>query len=285
MEMLIITGMSGAGKSRAISTLEDIGYYCVDNMPVKLIGKFAELANQSESTISQMAIVVDARGGKMFREFGRALDELKQNRIHYKLLFLDCDNNVLLTRYKETRRKHPLLNTENTSLEQAIATERELLLEARQRADYQIDTTNLSPMQLKEKITSIFLENANGGMLISCMSFGFKHGAPREADLVFDVRCLPNPFYITELKPKTGLDFAVSDYVMSWPQSQKLYEKLEDLVDFLVPLYISEGKSQLVIAVGCTGGKHRSVTFAEKLFHHLQDSGKNVTVNHRDITK
>lgn len=285
MEMLIITGMSGAGKSRAIDTMEDIGYYCVDNMPVKLIGKFAELANQSEGSISKMAVVVDARGGSMFQDLGNVLDELDRSEIEYKLLFLDCDNDILLTRYKETRRKHPLLKGENTSLEQAIAKEREILFEARQRADYIIDTTHLAPLQLKEKLLSIFLDDISSGMLINCMSFGFKHGVPREADLVFDVRCLPNPFYIKELKYKTGMDFEVSDYVMSWPQSQELYRKLEELIDFLIPLYISEGKSQLVIAVGCTGGKHRSVTFAEKLFNHLLDKGKKVTVNHRDITK
>ena len=285
MEMIIITGMSGAGKSRTIDTLEDIGYYCVDNMPAKLIGKFAELANQSEGSISKMAVVVDARGGSMFKDLGRVLDDLDRDHVEYKVLFLDCDNEVLMTRYKETRRKHPLFNESNPSLEHAIAKEREMLLEVRQRADYIIDTTHLAPIQLKEKVSAIFLDNVANGMLINCMSFGFKYGCPREADLVFDVRCLPNPFYIKELKFKTGIDHEVSDYVMSWPQSRELYQKLADLIDFLIPLYVSEGKSQLVIAIGCTGGTHRSVTLAEKLNQHLLDEDKKVTVNHRDITK
>jgi UPF0042 nucleotide-binding protein len=285
MEMIIITGMSGAGKSRVIDTLEDIGYYCVDNMPPVLIRKFAELAMQSEGSIAKMAIVVDSRGGKMFQAFYEELDLLKQQNIPYKLLFLDCDDAVLVNRYKETRRKHPLLGENTPSLGEAIAKERKLLNPARERADYVIDTTHLAPIQLKEKISSIFLDNIATGMLINCMSFGFKYGVPNEADLVFDVRCLPNPFYISELKFKTGIDADVREYVMSWQQSQELYKKLVDLIDFLIPLYVSEGKSQLVIAFGCTGGKHRSVTFAELEYQHLLDQDRKVTVNHRDIGK
>lgn len=283
--MIIITGMSGAGKSRVIDTLEDIGYYCVDNMPPVLIRKFAELAMQSEGSIAKMAIVVDSRGGKMFQAFYEELDLLKQQNIPYKLLFLDCDDAVLVNRYKETRRKHPLLGENTPSLGEAIAKERKLLNPARERADYVIDTTHLAPIQLKEKISSIFLDNIATGMLINCMSFGFKYGVPNEADLVFDVRCLPNPFYISELKFKTGIDADVREYVMSWQQSQELYKKLVDLIDFLIPLYVSEGKSQLVIAFGCTGGKHRSVTFAELEYQHLLDQDRKVTVNHRDIGK
>lgn len=285
MEMIIITGMSGAGKSQVINTLEDIGFYCIDNLPPMLVGKFGALARQSEGSIDKMAVVVDSRGGKMFNELYRELALLEQARMEYRLLFLDCADGELSRRYKETRRKHPLFDESTPSIEQAIASERELLAKARMRADYVIDTTHLKPLQLKEKITGIFLDNISNSMLINSMSFGFKYGAPTEADLVFDVRCLPNPYYIKELKYKTGIDSEVREYVMSWKQSQELYEKLTDLIDFLIPLYLAEGKSQLVIAIGCTGGKHRSVTFAEKIYQHLLDHDRKVTVNHRDINK
>ena len=285
MEMLIITGMSGAGKSRMIDTLEDIGFYCVDNMPPMLISKFAELASQSENNINKMAVVVDARSGRLFQEFYREMDLLVERGIEHKLLFLDCSNDVLMRRYKETRRKHPLFDEGTPSIEQAIQKEREMLRPARERADYVIDTTHLAPIQLKEKVTAIFLDNISTGMLINCMSFGFKYGPASEADLVFDVRSLPNPFYIKELKFKTGITSEVQEYVMSWPQSQELLKKLIDLIDFLIPLYVAEGKSQLVIAMGCTGGKHRSVTFAEMVYRHLLDQNRKVTVNHRDISK
>lgn len=285
MELIIVTGMSGAGKSRVIDTLEDIGFYCVDNMPAKLVCKFAEIAKQSEGSISKMAVVVDARGGNMFKDLCAELDELKRVEQDYRLLFLDCDDSVLLRRYKETRRKHPLLTLENQSLESVIKIERKLLSDAWDRADYVLNTTLLSPNQLKEKIRSIFLDNVSTGMLINCMSFGFKFGYPVEADLTFDVRCLPNPFYIDSLRDKTGLNFEVSDYVMQWDDAKELLNKLNDLVDFLLPLYVKEGKTQLVISIGCTGGKHRSVTFAEAIYKHLHEKNKRVTVNHRDITK
>lgn len=286
MEMLIITGMSGAGKSRMIDTLEDIGYYCVDNMPPMLISKFADLAVQNQSSLhSRMAVVVDARSGRMFEEFYRELDLLTERGIQYRLLFLDCEDEVLMRRYKETRRKHPLSDETHPSIEEAIHEERKMLQQARERADYIIDTTHLAPVQLKEKVTGIFLDNISTGMLISCISFGFKYGPANEADLMFDVRCLPNPFYIRELKMKTGISPEVQEYVMSWAQSQELLKKLTDLIDFLIPLYIAEGKSQLVIAFGCTGGKHRSVTFAELIYQHLLNQNRKVTVHHRDISK
>lgn len=285
MELVIITGMSGAGKSRVVDTMEDIGYYCVDNMPTKLISKFTQLADQPNGPISKMALVVDSRAGDMFKELCSELDELEKKEINYKILFLDCQDTVLFRRYKETRRKHPLLNDKNPSLEYAIKEERLLLEDARKRANYIIDTTYLTTSQLKEKVNNIFLDNISSSILINTMSFGFKYGYPSEADLVFDVRCLPNPFYIPELKEKTGLNQEVSDYVMKWEQAQQLYDKLKDLIDFLIPLYINEGKTQLVIAFGCTGGKHRSVTFAEKLYSHLKKKNKRVIVNHRDITK
>lgn len=285
MEFLIITGLSGAGKSRAVDALEDIGYFCVDNMPPTLISRFAELAMQSEGKLSKVAVVCDVRGGDMFNDFIDELDVLKNLNIEYKIMFLECALPVLFRRFKETRRKHPLLDKANGSVQLAVELESKQLMQARERADYIIDTTNLSAIQLKERISNLFLDNISNSMLISCMSFGFKYGSPSEADLVFDVRCLPNPFYIDSLKHKTGLDDDVREYVMAWPQSIELTKKLNDLVDYLIPLYLSEGKSQLTIAFGCTGGKHRSVTFAENLYRHLSDEQKRVTVNHRDILK
>ena len=285
MDFLIVTGLSGAGKSRAVDALEDIGFFCIDNMPPSLLLKFAELWQQTNSKVSKVAIVTDVRGGDEFKNFIQEVDQLKDINIKYKLLFLDCNNDVLIQRYKETRRKHPLLNDTVPSINDAVVCERELLMHARERADYIIDTTRLSAIQLKERINNIFLDNISNSMIINCMSFGFKYGTPTEADLMFDVRCLPNPFYIDELRSKTGLDTDVFDYVMSWPQSQELLKKLVDIIDYLIPLYLSEGKSQLTIAVGCTGGKHRSVTFAENFYRHLLENGKKVAVNHRDILK
>ena len=285
MDFVIVTGMSGAGKSRAVDALEDIGFYCIDNMPPKLISKFAEICLQSDGKISRVAIVTDVRGGELFQGLFDELDHLKDQEFSYKLMFLDASDAVLMRRYKETRRRHPVLDVVHGSIENALKSERLLLKPARERADYIIDTTHLSAAQLKERISNIFLDNVMTGMLINCTSFGFKYGPATEADLVFDVRCLPNPFYVDELKKQTGLDQPVRDYVMKWPQSIELLNKIVDLVDFLIPYYLDEGKSQLVIAFGCTGGKHRSVTFAEYLYKHLSDKGHKVTVNHRDILK
>lgn len=280
-----MTGLSGAGKSRTVDALEDIGFFCVDNLPPKLISRFAEMSIQSQATLSKVAVVTDMRGGEMFNDFIAELDSLKSLALNCKVLFLDCNDTELMRRYKETRRKHPLVDQANMSIEVAVTTERKLLTLARERADYIIDTSSLSAIQLKERISNIFLDNLSNSMLISCTSFGFKYGAPSEADLVFDVRCLPNPFYVDDLKKKTGLDAEVREYVLSWPQAVELLERLKGLIDFLIPLYLSEGKSQLTIAMGCTGGKHRSVTFAEKLYTHLIESGKKAAVHHRDISK
>lgn len=285
MQLVIITGLSGAGKTRAINVLEDIGFFCADNMPPMLIPKFAELCSQSDGKISKIAVVTDIRGGNMFSGLVDSLDEMKKNGYQYKILFLDCRDDVLIRRYKETRRKHPLVDSENASVENAIAVERVMLKKIKSMADYIIDTSILSTAQLKERISALFLEDNSSGMLVNCMSFGFKYGLPGEADLVFDVRCLPNPFYYDELKPKSGLDKEVHDYVLSFEESRTFLSKIKDLIDFTLPLYTNEGKSQLVVAIGCTGGKHRSVTFAQELSKYLNEKGIIAIANHRDITK
>lgn len=285
MKVLIVTGMSGAGKSRAVNALEDIGFYCVDNLPLKLIPKFAELCMQSQEPIPQVAIVVDIRGGKWFDRLPEILKELEEQCGGYKILFLECDSQVLKRRYKETRRQHPLLIESNGSLSEAIEREREMLKDLRRETDYLIDTTHLSSAQLKESIINLFLENADEGMTITCMSFGFKYGYPEEADLVMDVRCFANPFYVDELRHKTGLDADVREYVLKDAYIAGFQQRLYDLIEYMLPLYRNEGKSQLVIAIGCTGGKHRSVTVAECLFEHLRDQGLRANVRHRDIRK
>ena len=285
MEFIIVTGMSGAGKSRAMTALEDIGYYCVDNMPPKLLTKFAELCLQSEG-LSRVAMVVDVRGGQMFDDLFEGLPVLHRMGGEYKILFLDCDDQVLARRYKETRRQHPLVGEDGiTTVYQAIEMERGLLKPLRDRTDYLVDTTHLSSAQLKERVTELFLGDSTQAMVVQCMSFGFKYGYPAEADLMFDVRCLPNPFYEPELKHKTGLDGDVRDYVRETDATRGFESRLYDLVDYLLPLYCDEGKSQLVIAIGCTGGKHRSVALTEALAQHIRDAGVRVTVNHRDIAK
>lgn len=285
MDFLIVTGLSGAGKSRAVDALEDIGFYCVDNVPPQLISKVAEICLAGNSKIRRVAVVTDLRGGDMFYGLFEELDQMRDKGLTYKLLFLDASDAELIRRYKETRRRHPLAEVVSGGIAEAIRSERVLLRPARERADYVIDTTHLSANELKQRMNNIFLDSIQNSMLINVMSFGFKYGSPSEADLVFDVRCLPNPFYVDALKPKTGLDAEVREYVMDSDNSRELLEKLRDLVGFLVPLYQKEGKSQLIIGVGCTGGKHRSVTFAEALYQFLAEQGYNVRVVHRDISK
>ncbi|MGN0660329.1 MAG: RNase adapter RapZ [Oscillospiraceae bacterium] len=285
MELVIITGMSGSGKSGAANVLEDIGYFCIDNMPPQLLPKFIEICEKSGDEVEKLAIVVDIRSGERLFTLKQNIDELKAQNIPAKILFMDASDEVLVKRYKETRRKHPLASRTSGNLHLAVNLERELLTPIREIADYLIDTSMLNGMQMNEKVRSIFLENLSDYMTITSMSFGFKYGAPNEADLVFDVRCLPNPFYIPDLKNKTGCDREVRDYVMSFDESKTLLEKLKDLLSFMVPLYIKEGKSQLIIAFGCTGGKHRSVTYAKLLGEYLQQSGQNVIISHRDIDK
>lgn len=285
MEFLIVTGLSGAGKSRAVDALEDIGFYCADNIPPTLISTFYSLCRQAKDTFAKMAVVTDTRGGDQFGSLLQSLDELKKEGCEYRLLFLDASSPVLINRFKETRRRHPLAESHYGSLEQAVNLERIILKPVRERADYIIDTTLLTPAQLKERISSLFLGDSSAALMIHCMSFGFKYGTPPEADLVFDVRCLPNPFYIEELKPQTGLDEPVSSYVMGFDQTKGVVKRLFSLIDYTIPLYCNEGKSQLVIAIGCTGGKHRSVTLAQLLYSHLLDASMRVSVNHRDIQK
>jgi len=283
MAFIIITGVSGAGKTRAINALEDIGFYCVDNMPPTLIPKFAEICLQTDGKINNIAIVTDVRGGTLFNSFFDALDELKTQGGEYKILFLDADDNVLIRRFKETRRMHPLSQSGST-ISDAIMQERKLLKPARERADYIIDTSNLSPAQLKERIQVLFLGDDRSSLIVNCVSFGFKYGIPSEADLVFDVRCFPNPFYEDSLKKLTGLDEPVKKYVLSSEQTQGFIKRLYDMIDYMYPLYCEEGKNQLIVAIGCTGGKHRSVTIVEELFKHLLEKDIRVSVSHRDIT-
>ncbi len=286
MELVIVTGMSGAGKSRAVEALEDIGFYCVDNMPPVLIPTFVSLCLNSKDVRDKVALVADIRLGENFTDLFNILSDLENMDVKYKILFIDADNEVIMRRYQETRRKHPLADEFNTpSLLKAIEKEREITLPARQKADYIVDTSDVMSSQFKEKIVKLFLDNASSALKIYSISFGFKYGVPKEADLVFDVRCLPNPFYIAELKNHTGLEEPVRNFVMKFDSAKELEKKLYDLIDFLLPLYRSEGKSQLTIALGCTGGRHRSVVFAELLNKHLLEMGADVSVFHRDMKR
>ena len=283
-EFVIVTGLSGAGKSCAVNVMEDIGYFCIDNMPPQLIPKFAEICEENED-ITKVAIVTDIRGGTMFMHLNENLEELKSKGYNVKVLFVDANHSVIKQRYKETRRRHPLFEASGGDIDKAINAESEIIEPMKQCADFYIDTSLMGTSTLKENVLNIFLDNPSDSMAISCISFGFKYGIPSEADLVFDVRCLPNPYYVEELKPLTGLDEPVSNYVLKWEQTQGFVKRFLDMIDYMIPLYCNEGKSQLVIAVGCTGGKHRSVTLAQLLYDHLQEKKKRVSVNHRDIKK
>lgn len=285
MEFMIVTGLSGAGKSRAVDALEDIGYYCVDNLPPVLLAQFAQLFSQSKESVERVALIVDARGAAVLDDFDCGLREMREREISYKIMFIDCDDEVLMRRFKETRRPHPLTEIGDASLKEAIIRERRLLEHIKQAADYLIDTSSLTVAQLREQIVQIFVEAPETAMTVQCLSFGFKYGSPHDADLVLDVRCFPNPFYVDALKTHTGLDQEVRDYVLNCEESREFQKRLYALVDYMMPLYRNEGKSRLVIAIGCTGGKHRSVTFTEELARHLKAGGARVIVNHRDIKK
>jgi UPF0042 nucleotide-binding protein len=283
LHFLIVTGLSGSGKSGVINVLEDNGYYCIDNIPPQLIPGFAGIAENTDGMLERIALVVDIRGGELFKEFDEGIAFLKKSKIDCKILFLDASDEVLVRRYKETRRRHPLDTQAGGSIKAAVEIERKMLCEIRDYADYYLDTSETNVAQLKESVAALLF----GGTAfpVKVTSFGFKAGISLEADLVFDVRCLPNPFYIPELKHKTGLDSDVRDFVMNSPDSEKLLEKLLDFIDYSLPLYKKEGKSQLIISFGCTGGKHRSVTFAELTAAHLREAGYNVMLSHRDIKK
>lgn len=286
MEIVIITGLSGSGKSKTIGILEDIGFFCVDNLPPKLISKFVQIGKASKGNLDRIAIVTDIRGGQMFSDIFEEINCLDRDNVDYKILFLDANYEILKRRFSETRRKHPLIGVDNCfNVMEAIEKEKKLLYDVKSRADYVIDTSQLTNSQLKERISKLFLEKSKDIMMINFVSFGFKHGDITCADLVFDVRCLPNPYYIDSLRFKTGLDKEVRDYVVSFDESNELIKKLEDLIEFLVPLYIREGKSQLTIAFGCTGGMHRSVTFAEIFYKKFLKNDNKVSVSHRDMNK
>jgi len=285
MEFMIVTGMSGAGKSRAMAALEDIGYYCVDNLPPILLAQFAQLFADKHSEANKVAIAVDSRGAAGVEEFEQGLNEMRAQDISYRIMFLDCEDSVLVRRYKETRRRHPLTDIGDASVTDAITRERAMLRNMKAAAHYMIDTSRLTTAQLREQIVQMFLDNPDTAMPVQCVSFGFKYGAPLEADLVLDVRCFRNPFYIDELKHKTGLDKEVREFVLNSDASKGFEKHLFGLVDYMLPLYRNEGKSQLVIAIGCTGGKHRSVTFTERLAEHLKADNVPVIINHRDIKK
>ena len=280
-----MTGMSGAGKSTALKVLEDIGYFCVDNLPIPLFLKFVEMSAQPDANLDKVAIGIDIRGGRSFARLAEELDVLKEKEIPHEILYLDAGDDVLVKRYKETRRSHPL--AKDGRLDKGIAAERKELEFLKMRATYIIDTSNLLTRELNQEIRKIFVEGKEyKNLYVTILSFGFKYGIPSDADLVFDVRFLPNPYYIEELKEKTGQDKAVQQYVMDNDKAPVFLEKVTDLLEFLLPNYILEGKNQLVIAVGCTGGKHRSVTLANAIYEKMKEKEDyGFRIEHRDITK
>ena len=280
-----MSGLSGAGKSKAASYLEDMGFYIVDNMPAAMILKFAEFCAGGSGRYDRVALVYDVRTASSFTELFDVLDKLRAMEGACRMLFLEAEPEVIIKRYKETRRRHPLAD-QTDSLEEAVRRERELMQPVRERADYIIDTSRTSTAQLRGELLRLFGDpEEKGGMTVSVTSFGFKYGLPLDADLVFDVRFMPNPFYIEELRPRTGLDQAVNDYVFSFQQTQDYLKRLKDLLAFSLPLYAEEGKTSLVIAVGCTGGHHRSVAVTHALAEFISGQGYQVSENHRDMNR
>ena len=285
MKLVIVTGMSGAGKSTALKMLEDMGYFCVDNLPIALLPKFAELAHAPGSDISQVAVGVDIRNGRSLDEMSSVLEHLKASGVAYQILYLEASDEVLVKRYKETRRTHPL--AKQGRVEDGIRQEREKLLYLKENATYILDTSQLLTRELKKALEQILAGEKNfKNLMITVLSFGFKYGIPSDCDLVFDVRFLPNPYYVEGLKYKTGNDKEVQDFVMGYELSHTFLDKLVDMLEFLIPNYILEGKNQLVIGIGCTGGKHRSVTLANKLFEALSNCPEyGVRLEHRDVSR
>ena len=286
MRCVIVTGMSGAGKSTALKMLEDVGYFCVDNLPVQLIPKMADLLRVPGSELNKAALGVDIRSGQSLDELAEVLGELDGAGMKYEILFLESSDNVLIKRYKETRCFHPLAGNDSR-VDEGIQKERERILFLKKKADYLIDTSHMLTRELKRELNKIFVQNKEyKNLYISVLSFGFKYGIPPDADLVFDVRFLPNPYYIEELRPHSGNDRQVRDYVMDNKKAEIFLEKMTDLVEFLIPNYVQEGKTQLVIGIGCTGGKHRSVTLANELFEILsKNENYGIRIEHRDIGK
>ena len=286
MRFVIVTGVSGAGKSTALKMLEDARYFCVDNLPIQLLEKFASLIPEIHGEdVQNVALGIDARSGRALDELEVVLDRMKEAGYEFEILFLDAEDNVLVKRYKETRRSHPLAMTGR--VDEGIRIEREKMHFLKERADYIIDTSYLLTRELKQEVEKIFVDNQEFcNMMVSVLSFGFKYGIPADADLVFDVRFLPNPYYVDELRPLTGMEDSVFEYVMNSSAAQEFADKLEDMVRFLIPHYVKEGKTNLVIAIGCTGGKHRSVTLARELYGRLLKSGQyGFRLEHRDIEK
>ncbi len=282
--LIIVTGMSGAGKTLACRNLEDLGYFCVDNLPPILIPKFVELCSHSADHVQKFVLVVDARSKDYFDEFIHVLDDFDRQRVPYQLLFIDASDAVIIRRYKETRRRHPM--APNVLVSDAIKLERQALKKIKDKATYIIDTSHLKSSDLKERITQIFkMSDTNNSMNINVLSFGFKYGVPLDADLVIDVRFLPNPFYDEKLRHKSGTVPEVATYIEQFDVTQQFRQKLDDMIEFLVPQYIKEGKSQLVIAIGCTGGMHRSVYIANHLFKLLNEKGYVANIEHRDLMK
>lgn len=286
MRLVIVTGLSGAGKTTALKMLEDARYFCVDNLPIPLVSKFVSLmAGMQGEDVQNAAIGIDARSGRSLEELEYVLDQLNEAGYEFEILFLDADDRVLVKRYKESRRSHPLAMYGR--VDEGIRQEREKMRFLKERADYIIDTTRLLTRELKKEVNRIFVDNGKfGNMVISVLSFGFKYGIPDDADLVFDVRFLPNPYYIDELRPHTGMDDDVYEYVMDSPAAGEFADKLTDMIRFLIPNYVREGKTSLVIAIGCTGGRHRSVTLARVLYGRLQETAEyGIRLEHRDIGK
>lgn len=284
MELLIVTGLSGAGKSNASNYLEDMGYYCIDNMPPELIDAFINLEEQNKIDLQKAAFVVDIRGGAFFKELRRVVSEMRGSGKNFKLLFLEATNEALVRRFKETRRTHPLSNGGSTL--EAIKEERKLLAGLRASADFIVDTTNLKPAQLQRILGNMLQPDRHGDTFpLTIMSFGYKHGMPADADIVFDVRFIPNPYYLKSMKHLTGNNRKVREYVMKFSETNDFIKRLSELMDFLIPYYIRQGKSSLVIAFGCTGGQHRSVAMANEFSDIFKAKGKEVTTVHRDVMK
>lgn len=285
MKFVIVTGMSGAGKGTAVKMMEDMGYYCVDNLPIPLMEEFVDLAVTTREELSKVAVSIDIRSGDALKELQDVLNRIREKGISFEILFLEAEDTVLIKRYKETRRNHPL--SKNGRIDKGIELERQKLEFIKKQADYIIDTSRLLSRELKIELEKIFIkEQEYRSLYITVLSFGFKYGIPIDSDLVFDVRFLPNPYYIEELRPKTGNDIEIRDFVMQYKEAHDFLDKLEDMVEFLIPNYISEGKNQLVISIGCTGGKHRSVTLANELYNRLKDHvGYGIKIEHRDIGK